>query len=141
MPEPRPEDSDPNLLQQLKRDVLDRLPEVDEVEYVPDRATAQTLQVRFHPERLPGDVGPRPPKLEIEWYRGSPDDWFRVDYSEPNTGHHVGWHQDEDHPQLGTAHLQETQDGETRHRKKTFEHETPSLVLWEIVEELYDVVL
>lgn len=129
---------DPNaqLYAQLKRDVLDRVPQITSVAFGPDRIEAKRLQATFAPDRLRPPTGPDPPELEIVWYRQTPHDWFRVDYADPNTGFHAGWHQDEAHPDLGIAHVQYTSNGETTRRAATFKHETPSLRLWEIIERL-----
>lgn len=89
-------DPNANLYAQLKRDVLDRIPQITSVEYVPDAIEAKQLEARFDPDRLDPPTGPAPPKLVISWYRRAPYDWFRVDYHDPNTGFHAGWHQDED---------------------------------------------
>lgn len=134
--------SDPNarLYAQLKRDVLDRVPQITSVAFVPNRIEASQLHVRFAPDRLTPPTGPDPPELEIVWYRQTPRDWFRVDYADPNTGFHAGWHQDESHPDLGPAHVQYTTDGETTRRTVTFDYETPSLLLWEIIERLLSTV-
>jgi len=134
--------SDPNarLYAQLKRDVLERVPQITGVAFVPDRIKARKLQVTFAPDRLTPPTGPDPPKVDIVWYRQTPHDWFRVDYVDPNTGLHAGWHQDESHPDLGRAHFQYTVDNTTTRRAATFEHETPSLVLWEILEQLLSTV-
>lgn len=129
-----------HLYAQLKRDVLERVPHVTMVEYVPDDVEAKQLKATFDPHRLP-PTGPEPPELIVTWHRQTPHDWFRVNYSDPNTGFHAGWHQDEEHPDLGRAHFQySTDEGEDR-RGITFEHETPSLILWEIIEELLEDVL
>lgn len=134
-------DPNANLYAQLKGDVLDRIPHVATVEYVPDDVEAKQLEATFDPDRLEPPTGPRPPTLVVTWYRQTPDDWFRVDYTDPNTGFHAGWHQDEDHPSLGRAHFQYSSDDEGDRWGISFDHETPSLVLWEIVEELLEVVL
>ena len=139
---PRPgDDPNANLYAQLRRDVLDRVPQITTVEYVPDEIEARKLRATFDPDRLDPPTGPNAPTLEIVWYRQQPADWFRVDYSDPNTGFHAGWHQDEDHPDLGTAHFQYVIDGERDRWETNFEHETPSLILWEIVAELLEDVL
>ncbi|MFC6716132.1 hypothetical protein ACFQGT_12550 [Natrialbaceae archaeon GCM10025810] len=136
---------DPNvhLYEQLKRDVLERVPQIASVEYVPDDIEAKHLRATFDPHRLEPPTGPEAPELVVTWYRGSPRDWFRVDYGDPNTGFHAGWHQDEDHPDLGYAHVQYSfPDWDETHRTGiAFEHETPSLVLWEIVDDLLETVL
>ena len=134
--------SDPNahLYEQLKRDVLERVPHITTVEYVPDAVEARQLKATFDPDRLEPPTGPDAPELVIEWYRQTPHDWFRVDYSDPNTDFHAGWHQDEDHPNLGKAHFQYATNEESDRWTVTFQHKTPSLVLWEIIEDLLETV-
>ena len=131
-------DPNANLYYQLKRDVLERVPEIDDVEYTPNRAEATSLVATFDPSRLDVEVGPAAPTLEVVWYRQSPDDWFRVDYSDPNVGLHVGWHQDEDHPKLGPVHCQVTTKQDTDYCEAAFDSETPSLLLWEMLDRLLD---
>lgn len=80
------------------------------------------------------------PELTVEWYRQTPHDWFRVNYSDPNTGVHAGWHQDEDHSDLGQAHFQYSTSEKSDRWATTFQHKTPSLVLWEIIEDLLETV-
>lgn len=134
---------DPNahLYEQLKRDVLERVPHVTTVEYRPDTVEARSLRAVFDPDRLDPPTGPEQTELAVEWYRQTPRDWFRVDYSDPNTGFHAGWHQDEDHPDLGPAHFQYSSETAADRWSVTFEHETPSLVLWELLEDLLENVL
>jgi hypothetical protein len=134
-------DPNANLYAQLKRDVLDRVPHITTIEYVPDDVEAKKLEATFDPNRLDPPTGPEPPKLTITWYRQSPNDWFRVNYTDPNTGFHAGWHQDEHHPYLGTAHFQYATDEAEDRWGSTFEHKTPSLILWEIIEALLEDVL
>lgn len=129
-------DPNANRYYQLKRDVLDRIPEITSVVFVPNRAEATTLQATFDPTRLDAETEPDEPTLTITWYRQSPNDWFRVNYSDPNTGLHAGWHQDEDHPELGPAHFQRSTGNATKYQALSFDHETPSLILWEIVEHI-----
>ena len=90
-------DPNANLYAQLKRDVLDRVPQITAVEYFPDDIEAKQLQVRFDPDRLDPPTGPESPEFTITWYRQDPHDWFRVNYTDPNTGFHDGRHQNEDH--------------------------------------------
>lgn len=134
---------DPNaqLYAQLKRDVLDRVPHITTVEYIPDDVEARQLEATFDPDRLDPPTGPDPPKLVITWYRQTHNDWFRVNYTDTNTGFHAGWHQDEDHPDLGRAHFQYSIDDEDDRWGITFEHKIPSLILWEIIDELLEDVL
>ena len=132
-------DPNANLYAQLKRDVLDRLPQITAVEFVPDDIEAKQLRAIFDPTRLDPSTGPDSPELTIEWYRQEPHDWFRIDYADPNTGFHAGWHRDEDHPGLGRTHFQYSGDDEGRWGI-SFGHETPSLILWEVVEALLEDV-
>ena len=129
-------DPNTNLYAQLKRDVLDRLPQIESVTYVPDSIAAKQLRAVFDPTRLDPPTGPKSPTLTITWYRQEPHDWFRVNYTDPNTGFHAGWHQDEDHPNLGRTHFQYTTGDETSRQSTSFEHDTPSLILWELIEDL-----
>jgi hypothetical protein len=85
-------DPNANLYAQLKRDVLDRVPHITRVEYIPDDVEAKQLQATFDPSRLNPATGPEAPKLVVTWYRQTPHDWFRVGYTDPNTGFHAGWH-------------------------------------------------
>lgn len=130
-----------HLYDQLKRDVLQRVPHITSVEYLPDAVVAERLRATFEPTRLTPPTGPDAPELVIVWYRQTPHDWFRVDYTDPNTGFHAGWHQDEDHPELGRAHFQYSTPDDGDRWGVTFVHYTPSLVLWEIVEGLLEDVL
>ena len=133
-------DPNANRYGQLKRDVFDRVPQISTVEFVPDDIEATQLRAIFDPARLDPPAGPESPALTVKWYRQDPDDWFRVNYTDPNTGFHAGWHQDEDHPDLGQAHFQYSTDYTEDRWGSTFKHETPSLILWEIVEELLEDV-
>ncbi|WP_254863700.1 hypothetical protein [Halovivax gelatinilyticus] len=135
--------TDPNahLYTQLKRDVLDRIPHIKSVEYRPDPVEATSLCGVFDPNRLDPPTGPDDPEVTIVWVRSTPHDWFRVDYVDPNTNFHAGWYQDEDHPELGPTHFQCTRETGTERRAVRFEHETPSLILWEIVEALLENVI
>ena len=45
-------DPNANLYAQLKRDVLDRVPQIAAVEYVPDDIEARRLRATFDPTRL-----------------------------------------------------------------------------------------
>ena len=138
-----PPGGDPNaqLYEQLKRDVLERVPHIRTIEYVPDPIEAKHLKAIFVPDRLDPPTGPADPTLLITWYRGTPTDWFRVDYHDPNTDFHAGWHQDGDHPGLGDAHFQYSSGDDQDRWAITFAYDTPSRILWEIIEELLTEVL
>jgi len=133
-------DPNANLYAQLKRDVLDRVPQISAVEFVPDDIEAKQLRAIFHPARLDPPTGPESPELALKWYRQDPDDWFRINYTDPNTDFHASWHQDENHPDLGQAHFQYSTANTQDRWRITFEHEPPSLILWEIIEGILEDV-
>ncbi|SFK66024.1 hypothetical protein SAMN04487950_0445 [Halogranum rubrum] len=81
-------DPNANLYAQLKRDVLDRIPQIEAVEYVPDDIEAKQLRATFDSHRLDPPTGPESPELTVKWYRQDPHDWFQINYSDPNTGFH-----------------------------------------------------
>jgi len=58
---------DPNarLYEQLKTDVLKRVPQITTIQYVPDEIIAKQLRATFDPARLPYETGPEPPTLSI----------------------------------------------------------------------------
>ncbi|ELZ45510.1 hypothetical protein C463_06307 [Halorubrum californiense DSM 19288] len=114
------------------------MPQISTVEFVPDDIEAKQLRAVFDPARLDPPTGPESPVLTVKWYRQDPDDWFRINYTDPNTDFYAGWHQDEDHSDLGQAHFQYATDDTEDRWGITFEYETPSLILWEIVEELLE---
>lgn len=120
-------DPNANLCAQLKRDVLDRVPQITAVEYVPDDTETKQLRAIFDPNRLDPSTGSDSPELPVKWYRQDPHDWFRVNYTDPNTGFHAGWHRDEDHPDLGRAISSTRSTMKRTDGGITFEHETPSL--------------
>ncbi|MDZ7688747.1 MAG: hypothetical protein U5J64_08520 [Halobacteriales archaeon] len=45
-------------------------------------------------------------ELEVEWRPRSERDAFRVQYNEPGSPWSCGWHQDDDHEELGPCHFQ-----------------------------------
>jgi len=133
-------DPNANLYAHLKRDVLDRVPQISAVECLPDDIEAKQLRAIFDPARLDPPTAPNSPEPTVKWYRQNPHDWFRINYIDPNTGFHAGRHQDEDHSDLGQAHFQYSAANTEDRWGITFEHETPSLLLWEIVEKLLEDV-
>lgn len=75
------------------------------VEHLSDDVEAKQLHAIFDPARLAPPTGPESSEFDITWYRQTPADWFRVNYSGPNTGFYAGWHHDEDHSDLDRAHF------------------------------------
>ena len=56
---PRPGgDPNANFYAQLKHDILDRVPQITAVEYVPDDIEAKQLRAMFDPARIDPPTGP-----------------------------------------------------------------------------------
>lgn len=134
-------DPNANLYAQRTHDVLDRIPHITTVDDVPDDITIRQLRATFSPECLDPTTGPGPPELVVTWYRQSPHDWFRVNYNDSNTGFHAGWHQDKEHPDLSRVQFQGSMPDEADRWGISFDHEIPSLIRLEILEELLENVL
>jgi hypothetical protein len=90
--------------------------------------STKQLRAVFDPDRLDPPTGPESPELTIKWYQQDLYDWFRINHIDPNTDFHVGWHQDEDHPDLGRAHFQYSIADEEDRWEITFDLETLSLI-------------
>lgn len=56
-------DPNANLYAQLRRDVLNRVPHITTVKYVPNDVEAKRLEASFDPNRFDTPTGPVPPKL------------------------------------------------------------------------------
>lgn len=137
-----PGTENPALYRSL-RDVLQRQPEVVSVRFEPDAIQKRYLAAEIDPRRVDPPTGPASPTLEVHWKLTPPHDEFRIDYVDPNTAFHCGWHQDADHDDLGTAHFQyQTASMETpRYEGVVFEAESPPKLLWECCGELFETVI
>jgi hypothetical protein len=125
------------------KDVLERQAEVISVWFEPDAIQKRYLAAEVDPQRVVPPTGPESPQLEIHWNLTPPHDEFRIDYADPNVGFHCGWHRDEDHNELGTAHFQyQTASMEVPHYEGVvFEAASPPKLLWECCDELFENVL
>jgi hypothetical protein len=137
-----PGGENPALYRTLK-DILERQSEVLSVWFEPDAIQKRYLAAEVDPQRVVPPSGPEPPRLEVHWKLRPPHDEFKVDYADPNADFHCGWHQDEDHENLGTAHFQyQTASMETPHHEGiTFEVESPPKLLWECCDRLFEDVI
>jgi hypothetical protein len=81
-------------------------------------------------------------ELEVEWRPRSDRDVFRVQYNEHGTAWSCGWHQDEDHEELGPCHFQvDHADWDRGHHEScAFEDTNPMAVLERCLEELRERV-
>lgn len=125
------------------RDTLQRQAEVVSVRFQPDAIQKRYLTAKVDPHRVDPPTGPEPPRLEVHWKLTPPHDEFRIDYADPNTGFHCGWHQDEDHDNLGAAHFQyRTAAMESpEYDGVVFESASPPKLLWECCEALFGDVI
>jgi hypothetical protein len=132
----------PALYRTLK-DVLERQAEIVSVWFEPDSIQKRYLAARIDPQRVTPSTGPESPQVEVHWKLTSPHDEFRIDYADPNVGFHCGWHQDENHSDLGVAHFQyQTDSMETPHYDGVvFEAASPPKLLWECCDELFETVI
>lgn len=133
-----PGSQNPGIYRNLK-DVLRRQPQVVTVWFEPDAIRKSHLAAEIDPIRLHPPSGPKPPTLEVRWKTAPPHDSFRVDYHDPNTGFHCGWHRDDDHTDLGEIHLQyrTSEMNEPLREPVAFEAESPARLLWECCERLF----
>lgn len=88
------------------KDVLLRQPEITTVQYEPDSISKERLCATIAPTRVGPPTGPTAPDLRVEWRFHQRDSYYRIHYSDPNTGFNCGWHRDTDHPNLGPVHFQ-----------------------------------
>lgn len=132
----------PALYRTLK-DVLERQAEVISVWFEPDAIQKRYLAAEIDPQRVVPPTGPESPQLEVYRKLTPPHDEFRIDYADPNRGFHCGWHQDEDHDDLGRAHFQyQTSAVEAPHYEEAvFEAESPPKLLWECCNSLFEDVI
>lgn len=144
MPGPSSNPSDRNVgLYTDLYDVLRRQPVVDNVRFVPDAIQKRSLEATVHPERIDPPTGPQSPEITVRWDTAVPYEWFRIDYADPNTGVHCGWHYDHTHADLGDAHFQfqRSGTGEPEREPAAFEFESPPRILWHCLVRLFGEVL
>lgn len=121
------------------KDVLQRQPEVVSVEYQPDSISKKFLRATLDPTRLPVATGPEPPALDVEWRYDHGKTYYRIHYSDPNSGFNCGWHRDDDHPDLGPVHFQyEHPTGDSNYESTQFAKAVPTEILWEAIDRLFD---
>ncbi len=77
-------------------------------------------------------------ELEVEWRPRQERDEFRIQYNEFGTEWSCGWHQDDDHEELGPVHFQVNHsewDG-GHHEAASFGDKNPMAVLEDCLEKL-----
>jgi len=81
-------------------------------------------------------------ELEVQWRPRQQRDEFRIQYNESDTDWSCGWHQDDDHEELGPVHFQinhsKWEDG--YYETTSFEDTNPMAVLEDCLGELKNKV-
>ncbi|MDZ7850728.1 MAG: hypothetical protein U5K70_08015 [Halodesulfurarchaeum sp.] len=96
----------------LLRDVHDRLTNqagCADVRYRPSRRRPREVIAAVDPPTFLGDTTTvETARLEIRfWYpAGGDDEYYRINWVEPNRNLMLGFHRDADHPDLGACHIQ-----------------------------------
>ena len=127
-------------LYRTPKDVLARQAETTAVRFEPDAIQKRYLAATVDPRRIDPPTGPESPRVEVRWKLTPPHDAFRIDYGDPNTNFHCGWHRDEDHDDLGAAHFQyQTAAMDApEHAATSFDAASPPKLLWECCTELFE---
>ncbi|RLM62580.1 hypothetical protein [Halorubrum sp. Atlit-26R] len=130
-------------LYRVLKDVLERQAGVTSVRFEPDAIQKRYLAAAIDPQRVVPPTGPKLPQLEAHWKLTPPHDEFRIDYADPNSRFHCGWHHDEDHNDLGAAHFQyQTASKEApEYERVVLEAASPPKLLWECCDELFENVI
>lgn len=106
----------------------------------PSRARPRTIEARVDPEEfLSQEYSAADAVLEVTFsYPRSVDyEYYVIEWSEAEREFGIGWHQDEDHPDLGECHFQIDHAGTTVDRSAaTFVDEHPLEVLETRLEQL-----
>ena len=125
------------------RDVLNRHPKVTTVEFEPDSISKAFIRANVVPVRIDPPTGPDSPVLEVEWRFRRGREYYRIHYADPNTGFNCGWHRDEDHPDLGSIHLQyeHQKRGEADRLRTEFTKSIPTEILWTALRRLFETKL
>ena len=136
-----PTDHNPAVYREL-RDVLRRQPEITATRFEPDAVQQRYLVASVAPARVDPPTGSESPRIEVRWQVGTPPR-FRIDYTDPNTGFHCGWHRDNDHPDLGETHFQHTRpdDDTPAHEPADLAATAPPKLLWACLDELFTIRL
>ena len=125
------------------RDVLQRQPEITTVTYEPNAIIKRSLRATIDPNRVAPATGPISPTLDVEWRFGDEVSYYRIHYSDPNSGFNCGWHRDRDHPDLGPVHFQyeDPETGTSEYSEAYFSKTVPTEILWGALERLFDIRL
>jgi hypothetical protein len=123
---------------------LDMEPGCYAVRVRPSRARPRTIETRVVPDEFLGRayaVDDATLTVRFSYPRAVDYEYYVVEWSEGARDAGIGWHQDEDHPDLGECHFQIDHAGETVDRRSaTFVDEHPLEVLETRLDQLRAVL-
>lgn len=100
---------------------------------VPDASNVRYEPSRLRPRKVIADIdvgmflgtefSREEAKIEVVWRPRQEHDIQRVQWIDDAVS--LGWHKDDDHPELGTTHFQKEQNGETAYDEGHIEVEAP----------------
>ena len=126
------------------RNRLDKEPGCHNVQVRPSRARPRAIQARVAPAEFLGQgYAIDEATLTVRFSYPSVEDYeyYVVEWSEEERDLGVGWHQDEDHPDLGECHFQIDHAGRTVDRRSaTFLDDHPLAVLETRLDQLRAVL-
>lgn len=118
---------------------LETVPGLSGIRYEPSRIRPRTVVADVDVERFLGEDFPRnEAKLEVLWRPREGRDVQRIQWADGAVS--LGWHKDDDHPDLGTTHFQIERDGDLEHEPGRIEVEAPLSFLETCLERLPEQV-
>lgn len=114
---------------------MENVPGATNVRYTPSRLRPRTVVADINIEIFLGDAFPRQEaKLEVLWRPRDGTDVQRVQWVDDAVS--LGWHKDNDHPDLGTTHFQLESGDESVHEPGHIDVEAPLSFLERCLDRL-----
>jgi len=118
---------------------IENIPGATNVRYEPSRLRPRTVVADIDVEMYLGDAFPRQTAiLEVLWRPREGKDVQRVQWADEAVS--LGWHKDDDYPNLGTTHFQLEASGEVVHEPGQIEVEAPLGFLEVCLDRLPDAL-
>lgn len=118
---------------------LKTVPGASNVRYEPSRLRPRKVIAEIDVEMFLGaEFSRETAKIEVVWRPREEHDIQRVQWIDDAVS--LGWHKDDDHPELGTTHFQIEQSGETAHDEGHIEVEAPVSFLETCLDRLPEVL-
>jgi len=131
-------------LYEAVRNRLGKEPGCYEVRVRPSRARPKTIRTRVQTTEFLGReyaVEEATLTIQFSYPRATDYEYYVLEWSEPARNVGIGWHQDEDHPDLGECHFQIDHAGRTVDRRAaTFLDDHPLEVLEARLDQLRTVL-